>query len=86
LIADLQLDILEPVIDGIEDVYFADPLDVEDDVALPPHGSYPITIRHMTGSNLLERWGRELVAGSRIAGYRTSDMQSSYSKHVPFDA
>ncbi|MEJ2594365.1 MAG: hypothetical protein P8100_04410 [bacterium] len=49
LIQELKLDILEPVIAGMEKVYYADPLDV-DDSQVPSHGSYPVVIRHMEGA------------------------------------
>jgi hypothetical protein len=48
LIEDFQLNILEPVISGIEAVYFADPLGVNS-APLPSHGSYPVVLRHMFG-------------------------------------
>lgn len=48
LIEDFKLDILEPFISGIEDVYYADPLDVNS-TPLPSHDSYPVAIRHMIG-------------------------------------
>lgn len=48
LIEEFQLDILEPVISGIEAVYFADPLGVNSS-PLPSHGSYPVVLRHMFG-------------------------------------
>ena len=46
LINDFQLDILKPVIQGMEAVYYADPLNVDDN-QLPAHGAYPVVVRHM---------------------------------------
>jgi len=46
IIEDFQLDILEPVIAGLEAIYYADPLNVNPDT-LPSHGAYPVLLRHM---------------------------------------
>ncbi len=49
-IEEFQLDIFEPIISGIEAVYFADPLDVNN-TPLPAHGLYPVKLRHMYGGS-----------------------------------